>query len=63
MKNHRVIFVILMLFTGFGTAAQKTKTTSKTAVADTVILDSGKDSILIPFEPHETKYQQALNSA
>ena len=63
MKNHRVFLVILMLFTGFGAAAQKTKTTSKTAVADTVILDSGKDSILIPFEPYETKYQQALKSA
>lgn len=62
MKNSRVFIIAMMLITGYGAAAQKTKAASKPA-ADTVVLEPEKDSILIPFEPYESNYQKALKAA
>ncbi|MFN8305704.1 MAG: hypothetical protein U0T79_02930 [Ferruginibacter sp.] len=63
MKNSRVFIIAMMLITGYDAAAQKTKTVAKPAAADTVVIEPEKDSILIPFEPHESRYQQALKAA
>ncbi|MFN8253429.1 MAG: hypothetical protein U0V75_16285 [Ferruginibacter sp.] len=58
-----VLPFILLLVAGDALYAQKTKTTTKPATVDTVILQPVKDSLLIPFEPYETNYKKSLELA
>lgn len=63
MKIRPALILILLMIAGTDTYAQKTKTSTNPATADTVIVESKKDSILIPFEPYETNFQNALKAA
>lgn len=60
--------LLVLCFISAGTFAQKTKPkpgkpAGKPPVADTVIVKAKVDSNIIPFEPYETNYKNALKAA